>query len=196
WLGVPAYKIASMDVNHLPLLEYVAGTGKPIILSTGLSTLGEIETALGVLRKNGAGPVALLHCVSIYPSPPEIIHLNNIATLKQAFDVPVGYSDHSLGSAIPLAAIALGACMIEKHFTLDKKLDGWDHAVSADPDELRTIVEEGRNVFAALGSNVRAISDAQLEKRKAFRRRMVAVRALAKGETINPQDVDFKRPGT
>lgn len=195
-LGVPAYKIASMDVNHLPLLEYVAGTGKPVILSTGLATLGEIETALGVLRRNGAGPVALLHCVSIYPSPPEIVHLNNIATLRQAFDVPVGYSDHSLGSAIPLAAIALGACMIEKHFTLDKKLEGWDHAVSADPDELRTIVEEGRNVFAALGSRVRAISDVQLEKRKAFRRRMVATRALAKGEAIAPRDVDFKRPGT
>lgn len=195
-LGVPVYKIASMDVNHLPLLEIVAGTGKPVILSTGLATLGEIETALTVLRRNGAGPVALLHCVSIYPSPPEIVHLNNIATLQRAFDVPVGYSDHSLGTSIPLAAIALGACMIEKHFTLDKKLDGWDHAVSADPDELRRIVEGGRNIFAALGSNVRAINEAQLEKRKAFRRRMVATRALKQGEMINPQDVDFKRPGT
>src|SRR5215831_13992284 len=108
-LGVPAYKIASMDVNHLPLLEYVAGTGKAVILSTGLATLGEIETALSVLRGNGSGPVALLHCVSIYPSAPEIVNLNNIPTLQKAFDVPVGYSDHSLGTSIPLAAIALGA---------------------------------------------------------------------------------------
>lgn len=195
-LNVPAYKIASMDVNHLPLLEYVARTGKPVILSTGLATLGEIETAIGVLSDNGSGPIALLHCVSIYPSAPEIVHLNNIGTLLRAFDLPVGYSDHTLGAAVPLAAIALGACMIEKHFTLDKKMEGWDHAVSADPDELRYIVEESRNVFAALGSSVRTVSEMQLEKRKAFRRRMVAKRALKQGERITFEDVDFKRPGT
>lgn len=195
-LDVPAYKIASMDVNHLTLLEYVAKTGKPIILSTGLATLGEIEAALGVLRAGGAGPVALLHCVSIYPSPPEIVRLKNMETLRRAFDVPVGYSDHTIGAAIPLAAIALGACMIEKHFTLDKGLEGWDHAVSADPAELRYLVEESRHVFAALGSGVRTISDTQMEKRKAFRRRLVIKRPLKKGELIGPEDVDFKRPGT
>jgi N,N'-diacetyllegionaminate synthase len=195
-LNVPAYKIASMDVNHLPLLSYVAATGKPVILSTGLATMGEIERALETLRAAGSGPVALLHCVSIYPSPAEMVHLRNMATLEQAFDVPVGYSDHSLGAAIPLASVALGACIIEKHFTLEKTLAGWDHAVSADPDEMAYIVRESRNIFDALGSSVRGINKAQVEKRTVFRRRMVARRSLSKNEILNASDVDFKRPGT
>jgi N-acetylneuraminate synthase len=195
-LGVPAYKIASMDVNHLPLLDYVGKTGKPVVLSTGLATLGEIERALAVLRNAGSGPIALLHCLSTYPSPPEVINLRNMATMQSAFDVPVGYSDHSLGAAIPLAAVALGACMIEKHFTLDKTLAGWDHAVSADPAEMAYLVEGGRKIFAALGSSVRSINHSQLEKRKVFRRRMVAIRDLRQGQTLSAKDVDFKRPGT
>jgi N-acetylneuraminate synthase len=195
-LDVPAYKIASMDVNHLPLLDYVARTGKPVILSTGLATLGEIERALAVLGDGGSGPVALLHCVSIYPSPPEIVNLRNIKTLQDAFDVPVGYSDHSLGAAIPLASVALGACMIEKHFTLDTTMEGWDHAVSASPQEMSYIVSESRSIFNALGSSVRSINQAQLEKRTVFRRRMVASRDLRKGERLSAQDVEFKRPGT
>jgi N-acetylneuraminate synthase len=195
-LDVPAYKIASMDVNHVPLLEYVAGKRKPIILSTGLATLGEVERALDVLRRNGASAIALLHCVSLYPSSPEVIHLNNIGTLKRAFDVPVGYSDHSLGASIPLAAVALGACIIEKHFTLDKAMEGWDHAVSADPDEMTYIVRESKAIFAALGSPVRNINAAQIEKRKIFRRRLVTRRAIRKGDKLTPADFEFKRPGT
>jgi sialic acid synthase SpsE len=195
-LNVPAYKIASMDVNHLPLLEYVAETGKPLILSTGLATLGEIERALGFLRDHNSGPVALLHCVSIYPSAPELVNLRNIGTLQLAFDVPVGYSDHSLGAAIPLAAIALGSCIIEKHFTLDKSMEGWDHAVSADPEELRHLVRESRNIFEALGSSVRTINEEQMAKRRVFRRRMVTMRGMKKGQTVGAADVDFKRPGT
>lgn len=195
-LDVPVYKIASMDVNHLPLLERVAHTGKPVILSTGLATLGEIERALSVLQTAGAGPVALLHCVSIYPSDPEIVNLRNIPTMQAAFDVPIGYSDHSMGAAIPLAAVTLGACIIEKHFTVNKAMEGWDHAVSADPLELNYIIRESKNVFLALGSAVRTINDEQHEKRKVFRRRMVAIRSLKKGETLTTNDVDFKRPGT
>jgi N-acetylneuraminate synthase len=195
-LEVPAYKIASMDVNHLPLLEYVGKTGKPVILSTGLATLGEIERALTVLRNAGSGPVVLLHCVSTYPSPPEDVNLRNIETLRSAFDVLVGYSDHSLGAAIPLASVALGACMIEKHFTLDKSLPGWDHAISADPEEMAYLVREGRSIFAAMGSSVRTINDRQLEKRKVFRRRMVAARPVQLGQPLSSADIDFKRPGT
>ncbi|MCM3874391.1 MAG: N-acetylneuraminate synthase family protein [Pyrinomonadaceae bacterium] len=195
-LDVPAYKIASMDVNHLPLLERVAQTRKPVILSTGLATLGEIERALSVLREGGAGEVALLHCVSIYPSAPEIVNLRNMATMQSAFDVPVGYSDHSIGASIPLAAVALGACIIEKHFTLDKGMEGWDHAVSADPLEMSHLVQESRNVFSSLGSSVRAVNESQLAKRKVFRRRMVAIRSLKKGESLTPNDIDFKRPGS
>jgi sialic acid synthase SpsE len=195
-LDVPAYKIASMDVNHLPLLKRVARTSKPVILSTGLATLGEIERALSVLQSAAAGPVALLHCVSIYPSPPEIVNLRNIQMMQTAFDVPIGYSDHSIGAAIPIAAVALGACIIEKHFTLNKSMEGWDHAVSADPLELNYIIRESRNVCEALGSTTRTINDDQFDKRKVFRRRMVAIRSLKKGQTLSADDVDFKRPGT
>lgn len=195
-LDVPAYKIASMDVNHLPLLEYVAGTRKPIILSTGMATLGEVERAVGVLRGAGSGPVALLHCLSIYPAPAEAINLRTMESWRSAFDVPVGYSDHTLGTAVPLGAVALGACAIEKHFTLDKTLDGWDHAISADPAELRELVEGSRAVFAALGSSARIVGPDEVEKRKVFRRRMVVKRDLKQGERVTAADVDFKRPGT
>ncbi|HEY9480129.1 MAG TPA: N-acetylneuraminate synthase family protein [Gemmatimonadaceae bacterium] len=195
-LDVPAYKIASMDVNHLPLLEYVASTHKPIILSTGMATLGEVERALDVLSRAGSGPVALLHCVSIYPAPPEGINLRTMETWRNSFDVPVGYSDHTLGTAVPLGAVALGACAIEKHFTLDKTLDGWDHAISADPAELRELVQGSRAVFAALGSTARKVGPDEVEKRKVFRRRMVVKRDLKRGERVAAADVDFKRPGT
>jgi N-acetylneuraminate synthase len=195
-LDAPAYKVASMDVNHLPLLEVVAATGKPVILSAGMATLGEVERALAVLRENGAGPIALLHCVSIYPTPPAEVHLRTMATWRQAFDVPVGFSDHTIGTAIPLAAVALGACIIEKHFTLDKGLEGWDHAISADPPELRALVEGSRQVFESLGSAARRVSQAELTKRGAFRRRMVARRPLRRGDPIRAEDVEFKRPGT
>ena len=195
-LGAPAYKIASMDVNHLPLLEVVARTGKPVILSTGMATLGEIEAALDVLGRGGSGPVVLLHCVSMYPCPPAEVNLRNIPTLRATFGVPVGLSDHSLGNAIPLAAVALGACLIEKHFTVDKKLEGWDHAISADPSDLAALVQGSRDVFDALGRAERIIGDRELEKRKSFRRRMVVRRPMKKGERLRPEDVDFKRPGT
>ena len=195
-LDVPAYKIASMDVNHLPLLEYVAATHKPVILSAGMATLGEVERAIGTLRAAGSGPVAILHCLSIYPSPPPEVNLRTMDTWRSAFDVPVGYSDHTLGSAVPIAAVSLGACMIEKHFTTDKNLPGWDHAISADPAELRAIVDGARDAFAALGSTARRVSADEIAKRKVFRRRMVARRDMQKGDRLAAADVDFKRPGT
>jgi sialic acid synthase SpsE len=195
-LGVPAYKIASMDINHLPLLDVVAATGKPVFLSTGMATLGEIEDALGRLQRGNAGPVVLLHCVSLYPCPPVEVNLRNIRTLERAFDVPVGFSDHTLGVAVPLAAVALGACLIEKHFTIDKKLEGWDHAISADPSELTALTQGSREAWEALGRAARVVGEAELEKRKAFRRRAVARRDLRRGARISPVDVEFKRPGT
>ena len=195
-LDVPAYKIASMDVNYLTLLEYVASKGRPVLLSTGMATLGEIERAMDALRRGGAREVVLLHCVSLYPSPPETVNLLNIKTLSNVFDVPVGFSDHALGISIPLASVALGACMIEKHFTIDKELEGWDHAISADPKELSELVRESKNIFAALGSPLRVITGAEIEKRKSFRRRAVARRALKVGERVTAADLDFKRPGT
>ena len=195
-LGAPAYKIASMDVNHLPLLDVVAATRKPVLLSTGMATLGEVETALERLRRGGSGPVALLHCVSLYPCPPAEVNLRNLRTLERAFDVPVGFSDHTQGTAVPLAAVALGACLIEKHFTVDKKLEGWDHAISADPPELVALVQGARTVWEALGRAERVVSPSELEKRKAFRRRAVARRGLSKGARLRAEDLEFKRPGT
>jgi N-acetylneuraminate synthase len=193
-LHAPAYKVASMDVNHLPLLRHIATTGRPVLLSVGMATLGEVERALAALQ--GGGPVALLHCVSIYPSPPEAVNLRQLETWRKAFGVPVGYSDHTLGVAVPIAAVALGACVIEKHFTLDRSLEGWDHAISADPEELRALVDGARAAHQALGSAVRIVSPVEVEKRKAFRRRMVTTRPLRQGEVLTERDVDFKRPGT
>jgi N-acetylneuraminate synthase len=194
-LDVPFLKVASMDINYLSLLGHIGGKGRPVILSTGMATLGEVERAIATLRSAGSGPVALLHCISIYPPDPKDIHLNNIPMLEKAFAVPVGFSDHTMGTAIPLAAVALGACIIEKHFTLDKEMEGWDHWISADPTELKALVDESKKVFYSLGSPVRTVSQAELDKRLKFRRRAVLKHALKKGEIITGEDIDFKRPG-
>ena len=195
-LDVPFFKIASMDVVHLPLLKHVARKQRPVVISTGMATLAEIEQAVETVRGEGNEQIVLLHCVSIYPPEYGTIHLRNMATLQQAFDVPVGFSDHTLGTAIPLAAITLGACVIEKHFTLDQDMPGWDHAISANPEQLRTIVGEGRNIFAALGDNTRTVSAAEMEKRIKFRRSLVARRPLDRGHVLVEADLDAKRPGT
>ncbi len=195
-LDVPFFKIASMDVGHLALLRHVARKQRPVVISTGMATLSEIEQAVETVRAEGNDQIVLLHCVSIYPPDYEAIHLRNMATLQQAFDVPVGFSDHTLGTVIPLAAVALGACMIEKHFTLDQDMAGWDHAISANPDQLKTIVSESRNVFKSLGSRRRMVSPAEMEKRKKFRRSLVARCNLGRGHVLTEADLDAKRPGT
>ena len=194
-LDVPCFKVASCDINYLRLLNYIGSKRRPVILSTGMSSLGEIERAISILRAAGSGPIALLHCISIYPPESKDIHLRNISTLEKAFGVPVGFSDHSLGITIPLAAVALGASIIEKHFTLDKDMDGWDHWISADPTELKTIVVESKNVFDSLGSSVRRVSQAEMDKRVKFRRRVVLSRAMIKGDILTEADLNFKRPG-
>lgn len=195
-LDVPAYKIASMDVNHPVLLRSVAATGKPVLLSTGMATLGEVGTAVDTLRAAGSGPVILLHCVSIYPPDPDDVNLRNIPMLEGAFGVPVGFSDHTLGTAAAFAAVALGACLVEKHFTLDKELAGWDHAISADPTELTALAHDLGFVQRSLGSSERRLSEAELAKRLKFRRRVVLRRALPAGTVLTLADLDFKRPGT
>lgn len=195
-LDVPFFKIASMDVVHLPLLKYVARKQRPVVISTGMATMSEIERAIQTVQAEGNNQIVLLHCISIYPPDYETINLRNIGMLQQAFDVPVGFSDHSLGTAIPLAAVTLGACIIEKHFTLDQDLPGWDHAISANPDQLRTIVEDGKNIFTALGDTARTVSLAEVEKRKKFRRSLVARGPLRRGTVLAEADLDAKRPGT
>jgi len=195
-LGVPFFKIASMDVNHLSLLEHVGSKGKPVIISTGMSTLGEIERALAILRRAGSGPLCLLHCIAVYPPKYEDINLKNIQTLQRVFDIPVGFSDHTQGTSIPLAAVALGACVVEKHFTLDHDMPGWDHWVSANPVEMRQLTSEGKNIFKALGSEMRIINDDELAKKLVFRRSCVTSKALTAGHIMTMKDLDFKRPGT
>jgi len=195
-LDVPFIKLASMDITNLPLVAHVAAKQRPVVISTGMADLAEIEHAVQTVRAQGNEQIILLHCISIYPPDPATIHLRNMATLREAFGVPVGFSDHSLGTSIPLAAIALGACFIEKHFTLDKGMAGWDHAISADPEEMRTIVHEGRAVFEALGSARRSVSEAELQKRRQFRRSLVAREPLPAGHILTEHDVDAKRPGT
>ncbi len=195
-MDVPFFKIASMDLTNPRLLKYAASKQRPVIISTGMATMAEIERAVEAVRSEGNNQIVLLHCISIYPPEYSSIHLRNMDTLQRAFDVPVGFSDHSLGTAIPLAAITLGACVIEKHFTLDQEMAGWDHAISANPDQLRTIVTEGKNIFDALGESRRTVSLAEVEKRKKFRRSLVALRALPAGHVIASEDLGAKRPGT
>lgn len=195
-LDVPAYKIASMDVNHPVLLRSVAATRKPVLLSTGMASLGEVGRAVDTLAEAGSGPVVLLHCVSIYPPDPDDVNLRNIPMLESAFGTPVGFSDHTLGTAAAFAAVALGACLVEKHFTLDKELPGWDHAISADPDELAELARDLGFVQRALGGSARRVSEAELAKRRKFRRRVVLRRAVSAGTVLALEDLDFKRPGT
>lgn len=195
-LDVPFFKIASMDVVHPSLLKFAARKQRPLVISTGMATLAEIEQAVAAVRAEGNEQIVLLHCVSIYPPEYNTIHLRNMAILREAFDVPVGFSDHTLGTAIPLAAIAIGACIIEKHFTLDQEMAGWDHAISANPEQLQTIVAEGQNVFTALGEGQRIVSAAEMEKRRKFRRSLVARHKLDRGHLLTEADLDAKRPGT
>jgi N,N'-diacetyllegionaminate synthase len=195
-LDVPFFKVASMDVVNLPFLKFVARKRRPVVISTGMANLAEIEQAVETVRAEGNDQIVLLHCVSIYPPEYGIIHLRNMATMQEAFCTPVGFSDHTMGTAISLAAIALGACVIEKHFTLDQEMAGWDHAISANPGQLGTIVAEGKHIFTALGESKRTVSSDEMEKRKKFRRSLVAKRKLDRGHVLTEADLDAKRPGT
>lgn len=195
-MGVPFHKVASMDINNLDLLRNIARAGKPVLLSTGMSTLAEIEQAVSTIEAEGNRRIVLLHCISIYPPAYEDIHLRNILMLQRAFDYPVGFSDHTIGVSIPLATVPLGCCLIEKHFTLDKDLPGWDHEISADPAELSMIVRESRNIARAMGDYRRQLSSAEREKKLKFRRSLVTTKRLEKGEVVKAEDLTCKRPGT
>ena len=194
-LGVPAFKIPSGEITNFPLLKHIARKRKPIILSTGMSTLGEVEEALEVIRKEGAEEIILLHCVSSYPANIEDMNLKAIETLKYAFKLPVGLSDHSIGITIPIAAVALGACVIEKHFTLNKDLPGPDHRASLEPDELKQMIKAIRDVGKAMGSGIKIPTAEEEENKKVARRSLVANVDIPKGAVITEEMLDFKRPG-
>ena len=195
-LKVPFYKIASMDINNLLFLKHIAEKNKPIIVSTGMATLAEIENAVITIESEENHQIVLLHCIAIYPPEYKDINLKNIPMLRQAFGYPVGFSDHTIGISIPLASVALGSCIIEKHFTLDKDLPGWDHEVSANPEEMKTIVKEARNIILSMGSYRRIVSQPEGDKKIKFRRSAVAKENLKSGHILNNEDLLFKRPGS
>ncbi|WP_419782408.1 N-acetylneuraminate synthase family protein [Malaciobacter marinus] len=189
-------KISSMDANNLEMIGACIEANLPIIISTGMATLQDIDKIYNLFRERKYDNFSILHCVSIYPPRDEIVNLNFIDTLKGIYDCDIGYSDHSLGFSLPIAAIAKGVKVIEKHFTLDKNMSGWDHKVSADEKDLKIICEEGNKVFRSLGGKYKVLSEDEIEKRKKFRRSMAANRDLKAGELLTKEDFVYKRPGT
>jgi sialic acid synthase SpsE len=196
-LKAPFIKVASMDLSNYPFLQALARKNVPVVLSTGLSTLAEIDKAVATIEGAGNRRIVLLHCVSVYPPRDEAVNLNNIDMLRDNYPAyPVGFSDHTIGIDIPLAAVAKGACVIEKHFTLDKSMFGWDHKVSATRDEMAAIVRGSARIQVALGSYRRILCEEERLNMPAYRRSIVAAHLVAAGTTITRADLDFKRPGT
>jgi len=197
-LDVPAFKIASADLTCHGLIERAARVGKPMILSTGTSTLGEVEEALEVCRRAGNQEVVLLHCTLKYPCPPEGINLRMMEHLMRAFpEVPVGLSDHSLGISVPQAAVALGACTIEKHYTVDKTLPGSpDHHLSVDAADMKAMVEGIRTVEKALGKAVKGLEPLEADAWRYARRSVTSALDIPRGAAISREMLTYKRPGT
>lgn len=194
-LGMATFKIPSGEITNYPFLEHVARKGKPVILSTGMSTLGEVEEAVGILCAGGAPRLTLLHCVTEYPAPYEEINLNAMLTLRAAFGLEVGYSDHTPGIEVPVAAVALGATVIEKHFTLDNTMDGPDHGASLDPDLFGLMVQAIRNVEQAMGDGIKRPAPCELKNAGIARKSVVAAATIEKGEIISLDKLTIKRPG-
>jgi pseudaminic acid synthase len=193
-MGVPAYKVASFEIVDLPLIQAIARTGKPIILSTGMATLAEIDEAVAAARGAGAVQIALLKCTSAYPAPPEEMNLRTIAHMAEAFGLPVGLSDHTLGIAVPVAAVAQGACIVEKHFTLSRASRGPDSAFSLEPPEFRAMVDAIREAEQALGQVSYQLTRAETDSR-AFRRSLFVVQDVKAGQEFTAQNVRSIRPG-
>ena len=197
-LQVPAFKIASADLTCHPLLERAARTKKPLILSTGTSTLAEVEEALEVVRRAGNDEVVLLHCTLKYPCPPEGINLRMMEHMMRAFpELPIGLSDHSLGTSVAQAAVAMGACMVEKHYTVDKALPGSpDHHLSVDPPEMKAMVEGIRTVEKALGKATKGVEPLEQDAFRFARRSVTSKVAIARGTRLTRAMLTYKRPGT
>ena len=194
-MNVPVHKIASFEMIDHPLLRKVATTGKPIIMSTGMASLEEIEESLEVLRKAKSGPVALLKCTSAYPADPAEMNLLTIQDMQRRFGVPIGLSDHTMGHTVPVAAVALGACIIEKHFILDRTQGGPDSTFSMEPREFREMVDAIRVVEQALGKPDNYLISEKEAKSKAFRRSLFAVKDIQAGEAFTHENVRCIRPG-
>jgi sialic acid synthase SpsE len=194
-VGVPAYKIASYEVNHLPLIEHAARTGKPLLISTGMASLGDIERALDAAAAAGAHDLMVMHCAVNYPPRFEDLNLRAITTLRNAFQVPIGWSDHTPGHTADVVAVTLGACAVEKHFTLSRNQTGPDHPFALEPGELREMVTAIRETEEALGSSVKRVTDAEADLFRLGRRSLVAARDVPAGGVLNREDLAVKRPG-
>jgi pseudaminic acid synthase len=193
-MGVPAYKVASFEIVDLPLIQAIARTGKPVILSTGMASLAEIDEAVTAARGAGAAQIALLKCTSAYPAPPREMNLRTIPHLAQAFGLPVGLSDHTLGIAVPMTAVAQGACIVEKHFTLSRASRGPDSAFSLEPPEFRAMVDAIREAEQALGQVSYRLTRAEADSR-AFRRSLFVVQDVRAGQEFTADNVRSIRPG-
>jgi len=194
-LGICKWKIPSGEITNLPYLIKVAKTQLPVILSTGMATLQEVAEAVDVLKKYGSTEIALLHCTTEYPAPYEEINLKAMLTMQQEFKLPTGYSDHTMGIEIPIAAVAMGAVIIEKHFTLDRSMDGPDHKASLEPDQLKAMVEAIRHVEAALGDGIKQPSYSEIKNIDVARKSIVASKSVSKGELFTEENLTVKRPG-
>ena len=195
--NVPFVKIASMELDNLPYLTALGKLGAPLVLSTGMGTSAEIIRAVNTIQATGNQQLVILHCTSVYPSAPEIIRLQNIAGLRTEFpQYPIGYSDHSIGIEIPAASVAMGACLIEKHFTLDSKRIGLDNQMATEPAEMQAMVRACQNVHAAMGGASRLLCTQEQEQIPKMRRSMVSFQDLPVGTILAPGHIEFKRPGT
>lgn len=195
-IGVDIMKIPSGEITNLPLLEVISECRCPIILSTGMCEIQEIEAAINVLQRNAKKEITLLHCNTQYPTPMWDVNLRVMQALKERFRLPAGLSDHSLGVEVPIAAVALGAEVIEKHFTLSREMEGPDHKASIEPDELYYMVKCIRNIELALGSGDKHVTDSERENVDAVRKSIVASKRILKGEAFTQDNITVKRPGT
>lgn len=197
-LGIGLVKIPSGEITNLPFLRHVASTGRPVILSTGMATLGEVEAALEVIVQAGTPRelVTILHCSTEYPTPMVDVNLRAMCGMKSAFALEVGYSDHTVGIEVPIAAVALGATVIEKHFTTDRSLPGPDHQASLEPQEMKAMVDAIRNIEQALGDGIKRPNPSEIKNKPIARKSLVAARAIRAGEHFTSDNLTAKRPGT
>jgi N,N'-diacetyllegionaminate synthase len=193
--GICLFKVASPEIVDLRLIKYIAAKGKPVILSTGMASLEEIEEAVEAAKSTGNENIALLHCSTCYPSPAHIVNLKAMETLRSTFRLPTGFSDHTLGWHIPVAAKALGACIIEKHFTLNRDQEGPDHSFSIEPAQLKLMVDQIRDVEKALGDGIKKVSREELENYEKGRRSLIARKDIPRGTVITEDMITCKRPG-
>ncbi len=195
-LGTPFWKIPSGEVTNYPYLVKIAKTAKPVVMSTGMCDMDEIGAAIDLLRQNGCPDISLLHCNTQYPTPYSDVNLKAMNTLREKFKVRVGYSDHTPGIEVDIAAVAMGAQIIEKHFTLDRTMEGPDHKASLEPHELAAMVRSIRNIELALGNGIKAPSESEIGNRAAARKSIVAARPIKAGEEFSEDNITTKRPGS